>query len=157
MSAAPEQHAIVIRPIERRDMTALHQLMCSLADNENQREHLTVTPDRLAQTGAGEDPQWRGFVAEADGVLVGYATYTQDFHIWSGSLRFSLDDIYVRSENRSGGLGEKLMRRVFDEAQEVSAYVSWTVLPDNERAIAFYQRLGASYATIGKCSWRPEK
>ncbi|MEM9619493.1 MAG: GNAT family N-acetyltransferase [Pseudomonadota bacterium] len=156
MSAPPEQHAIVIRPIERRDMTALHQLMRALADKENQREHLTVTPDRLAQTGDGENPQWRGFLAESEGVLVGYATYTQDFHIWSGGLRFSLDDIYVRPENRSGGLGEKLMRRVFDEAQKVGAYVSWTVLPGNDRAIAFYQRLGASYTTIGKCSWRPE-
>ncbi|MEO1242943.1 MAG: GNAT family N-acetyltransferase [Pseudomonadota bacterium] len=156
MSEAPER-AVIIRPVERSDMQGLHQLMCSLADNESQREHLTVTPDRLAQTGVGENRQWRGFVAEADGVLVGYATYTQDFHIWSGSPRFSLDDIYVRPENRSGGLGEKLMRRVFDEAQEAGAYVSWTVLPDNERAIAFYQRLGASYATIGKCGWRPEK
>jgi len=135
-------------------MQALFELLCDLADNQNERALLTVTPQRLAETGAGDDPQWRGFIAETGGEAVGYATYTQDFHIWSGVPRITLDDIYVRSEFRSHGLGETLMRRVFERAAEIGAYVNWTVQPGNESAIEFYKRLGAEYRIIGKCGWR---
>ena len=143
-----------IRVIERRDITGLHQLMCGLADNENERHFLTVTPERLEETGFGDAPNWQGFIVEHEDGLVGYATYTQDFHIWSGSPRITLDDIYVDPSFRSHGLGEQLMRRIFEQAKATNAYVSWTVQPGNERAIAFYQRLGAQYRVIGKCGWR---
>ena len=143
-----------IRSAERADIAELYQLMCVLADNESERHFLTVTPEVLEQTGFGGDPKWHGFVADKGGALVGYATYTQDFHIWSGSPRISLDDIYVRPEFRRYGLGEKLMRRIFEQAKAINAYVSWTVQPGNDRAIAFYRRLGAEYNVIGKCGWR---
>ncbi len=151
---APNDTAFSIRAVERRDIPAMHALMCDLADNENERHFLTVTPERLEQTGFGDHPLWQGFVADHDGTLVGYTTYIQDFHIWSGSPRFSLDDIYVHPAFRSHGLGEQLMRRVFEQAKSVNAYVSWTVQQENQRAIAFYQRLGAEYRVIGKCGWR---
>ena len=143
-----------IRAIVRDDIAGLHQLMCGLADNENERHFLTVTPERLAQTGFGDSPSWQGFVVEHDRALVGYATFTRDFHIWSGRPRITLDDIYVDPAFRSHGLGEQLMRQVFEQAKSINAYVSWTVQPGNDRAIAFYQRLGAEYRVIGKCGWR---
>lgn len=151
---ASNEKTFSIRAIERRDITGLHQLMCGLADNENERHFLTVTPERLAETGFGETPSWQGFVVEHDNALVGYATFTQDFHIWSGSARITLDDIYVDPSFRSHGLGEKLMRQIFERAKSKKAYVSWSVQLGNERAIAFYQRLGAEYRVIGKCGWR---
>jgi len=144
-----------IRPIEARDVEVLYDLICALGDNQQERQFVTTTPARLAKTGFGDHPMWAGFIAETDGEPVGYATYTNDFHIWSGAPRMTIDDIFVRPDCRGSGLGERLMRAVFAIAKERGAYVNWTVQPENSRAIDFYQRLGATYQITGKCGWRP--
>jgi len=144
-----------IRSIEPRDIDAVFEMLCALADHEGEREFVTTSPARLAETGFGDNPKWRGFITEHENRAVAYATYTEDFHIWSGAQRITVDDIYVRSEFRRHGLGRKLMERVFSLARKADAYVSWNVQPGNERAIAFYEQLGASYNVVGKCGWRP--
>lgn len=146
---------VSIRPIEKRDVEQLLDLMRALADNQGEREYLIVTSAQLRESGFGAHPQWRGLFVEVEGEVAGYATYTQDFHLWSGAPRMSLDDLFVRPSFRSHGLGEKLMQAVFDQATKAGAYVSWTVQTENHRAIAFYERLGASAHVIGKCGWRP--
>ncbi|GJL92178.1 GNAT family N-acetyltransferase [Hyphococcus sp.] len=145
---------IKIRPIEFDDVAALFQMMQALADNQNERQFLTVDVERLRTTGFGDRPQWRGVFAIVENKPVGYATYTNDLHVWSGAPRIALDDIYVRPDFRSHGIGEKLMQAVFDEARKAGAYVSWSVQPGNYKAIAFYRRLGASVRITGKCGWR---
>lgn len=130
-------------------------MLCALADHEGEREFVSTSPVRLKETGFGEHPKWRGFIAETEYAAVAYATYTEDFHIWSGAPRIVIDDLYVRPEFRRAGLGRKLMERVFALARATGAFVSRTVQPDNERAIAFYRHLGARYVEIGKCGWRP--
>lgn len=146
---------LVIRPVVESDVETLRTLIAALAENENEQEYLTVSAEVLRKTGFGENPLWSGLMALFDSEAAGYATYTNDFHIWSGSPRMTLDDIFVRPEFRSLGIGEKLMNAVFDEARKTGAYVSWTVRTDNKKAIAFYERLGAHYRVIGKCGWRP--
>lgn len=148
---------IRIRPILEDDVEVLYSLICALAENQNERAFLTVTPDRLRETGFCNDPMWRGYIAEIKQEAVGYATYTEDFHIWSGAPRITLDDIFVRPDYRSYGLGERLMRQVFDIAQRHGASVNWTVQTSNSRAIEFYERLGAKYRVIGKCNWRADE
>ena len=147
--------AIAYRFIENRDVPALHAMMRALAKHEDSETHLTVTPSRLEEAGFDGVAQWRGFLAEASGRAIGYATYTEGFHLWSGGRRILLDDIYVDSDHRGAGVGERLMQLVFDIAGE-DAFVSWTVLPDNDRAIAFYKRLGAEVSLTGKCNWRKD-
>ncbi len=144
-----------IRSIEPRDIDAVFDMLCALADHEGEREFVTTSPARLKETGFGERPKWRGFIAEAESKAAAYATYTEDFHIWSGAPRIVIDDLYVQPGFRRYGLGHMLMKRVFALAEETGAFVSWTVQPDNERAIAFYRKLGARYVETGKCGWRP--
>lgn len=145
---------VEIRAIEADDVGALFAMMQALADNQNERQFLTVDTERLRETGFGEHPQWRGFFAVVNTEAVGYATYTNDLHVWSGAPRIALDDVYVQPEFRSHGIGESLMQAVFDEARKSGAYVSWSVQTDNHKAIAFYKRLGASVRITGKCGWR---
>ncbi|WDI32433.1 GNAT family N-acetyltransferase [Hyphococcus flavus] len=147
---------IYIRRIEESDVDELFTQMTALAENEGEQAHLTVTPAVLRQTGFRDAPSWSGFFALSGDKTAGYATYTHDFHVWTGSPRITLDDIYVRPECRGLGFGERLMSAVFDEAKKTGAYVNWTVRTDNKKAIAFYQRLGATYRVIGKCGWRAD-
>lgn len=143
-----------IRAIEPGDINAVFKMLCALADHEGEREFVTISPARLKETGFGEQPKWRGFMAVTENKPAAYATYTEDFHIWSGAPRIVIDDLYVQPEFRRCGLGRILMERVFALANETGAFVSWTVQPGNERAIAFYRQLGASYNDVGKCGWR---
>jgi ribosomal protein S18 acetylase RimI-like enzyme len=143
-----------IRLIESGDVDVLYKMICALGDNQNEREFVTTTPALLEKTGFSVPPMWAGLIVEIEGRAVGYATYTNDFHIWSGAPRITIDDIFVHPEYRSLGLGEKLMRRIFDVAEETDAFVSWTVQPENTKAIDFYKRLGAKYRVTGKCGWR---
>ncbi len=145
-----------IRVIEKRDIDVLFEMICELADHESEREFVTTTPARLTETGFGDNANWRGFIVEIDNHAVAYATYTEDFHIWSGAPRITIDDIYVRAEFRRHGLGRQLMEHVFELAGKANAFVSWTVQPGNDRAIAFYKQLGARYNVVGKCGWRPD-
>jgi len=128
-------------------------MMRALAAHEGSEAHLTVTPSRLEEAGFDKAAQWRGFLAEASGRAIGYATYTEGFHLWSGARRILLDDIYVDPDHRGVGVGKRLMQLVFDVAGD-DAFVSWTVLPDNDRAITFYKRLGAEVSLTSKCNWR---
>ena len=146
---------LYIRSIEEQDVDALFAMICELANHEGEREFVTTSSARLAETGFGNQARWRGFIAEADNRAVAYATYTEDFHIWSGAPRITIDDLYVQPEFRRCGLGRKLMECVFALAKETGAFVSWTVQPGNSRAITFYRQLGASYNDVGKCGWRP--
>ncbi len=154
MTPAALHLAIRVRPIEEGDVDELLAMMRALAEKEGEAAHLTVSPARLRETGFGDRPHWSGLFATIMGETVGYATCTRDFHLWSGAERITIDDVFVRPEFRGMGIGERLMTAIFDEARAKHALVNWTVQTDNERAIRFYQRLGASYRETGKCSWR---
>ena len=92
MTAPP----VSIRAIEEQDVDALFEMICELANHEGEREFVTTSSARLAETGFGKKAQWHGFIAEADNRAVAYATYTEDFHIWSGAPRITIDDLYVQ-------------------------------------------------------------
>ena len=145
-----------IREIEARDIDALYDMMCELADHEGQSTYLTTDKARLRQSGFGNHVQWRGLIAEGEGGPIGFATYTEGFHIWSGSARMRVDDVFVRDTYRSAGIGKKLMEAIFEIVDKTGGFVSWQVQPTNKRAISFYESLGAQYVGTGKCTWRPE-
>lgn len=144
-----------IKRIAENEVDTLFGFITALAIHEGEDQFLTVTPEELRNSGFGPNPKWSGFFAVIDGKPMGYATYTHDFHLWSGRPRITLDDLFVVAECRGRGAGEALMRAVFEVATETSAQVSWTVRPENKKAISFYKGLGAKYREIGKCFWTP--
>ncbi|WP_411816515.1 N-acetyltransferase family protein [Hyphococcus sp. DH-69] len=146
-----------IKRITEDDVDTLYELMKSLAQYEGLEKFLTVSPEDLRISGFGKEPSWSGLFAYLDDKVIGYATYAYAFHMWSGTQRINLDDLFVSAEYRGHGAGEALMRAVFEIAQSQSMQVSWTVRPDNSKAIKFYKRLGANYSNIGKCTWSPEQ
>ena len=142
-----------IRTIIKSDLEMLFTMMGALASHESETEYLVTSPERLAKTGFGDHPQWRGFIAEEGGLPLGYTTYTEGFHIWSNRREINLDDLFVREGARGKGVGEALMARVFALVENEDAFVSWMVQPGNDRALAFYKKLGVKIETLGKCYW----
>jgi len=87
------------------------------------------------------------WVVEQCGRLVGYATASQEFSTWDATSFLHLDCLYLREEARGTGLGRQLVLEIACLACHLGCVnVQWQTPEWNERAIRFYQRLGA----IGK-------
>lgn len=85
------------------------------------------------------------FVATDRGELVGYALYFYSYSSFLAKPTLYLEDLFVLEEHRKKGLGLALFLRCVDEAiNHECGRMEWAVLSWNEKAIAFYEKLGAS-------------
>jgi GNAT superfamily N-acetyltransferase len=88
----------------------------------------------------------------ADGAAVAYALGYETYSTWEGRGLY-LEDLYVRPEERSLGIGQQLITAVVQRALDHGcARLQWQCLEWNDRALAFYtQRVGATeFTTDGK-------
>ncbi|WP_461474434.1 GNAT family N-acetyltransferase [Microbacterium sp. HJ5] len=84
------------------------------------------------------------FVATAEGRPVGYATLTSDVATWTGERFGHLDCLFVDETARGAGVGRRLFDAVFERALVRGLdHLQWQTPSWNERATAFYERLGA--------------
>ena len=56
-----------------------------------------------------------------------------------------LEDIYIKPEFRQAGIGEQMLRKIAKIARSQNcSRIDFQVLKDNQKAINFYKKLGAS-------------
>lgn len=84
------------------------------------------------------------FVAEdADGRMLGFASFFFCYYSWSGKAIY-MDDLYVRADCRGNGIGTALLRAVHEYGKSNNCHKTrWQVSRWNEAAIGFYKSLGA--------------
>lgn len=145
---------ITPRDATRDDAEALFALIAAHADHHDQRQYLLADANTLRRDGFGDHPRFGALVIEIDGELIGYLTYTFNYSIWLAATYLNIDDVFVLPTHRGQGLGETLMRR----AREICAArgcprLRWEVRAENAAAIAFYERLGASFSAKGVFAW----
>lgn len=86
----------------------------------------------------------RLLVAEEGGRLVGYALYFYSYSSFVAKPTLYLEDLFVLEEYRKRGIGLILFRRCVDIAiSKGCGRMEWAVLTWNEKALRFYERLGA--------------
>ena len=133
-----------IRTATVEDVTAIHGLICDLADYEHARDQVKATTDQLRTALFGPSPAAFALVAESGGELVGFALYFLSFSTWEGVHGIYLEDLYVRPDHRGTGLGKALLTALAGIAVARGyARVEWWVLDWNTPSIEFYRRLGA--------------
>ena len=84
-------------------------------------------------------------LAAVDGALVGFITTDVERSppVFDQPDRLKIGDIYVRESHRGTGLARRLVDRAVERASDAScSEVSLDVDVDNERALAFYEKLG---------------
>ena len=90
------------------------------------------------------DKRIKLFVADEHGKLVGYALYFFTYSSFLARPTLYLEDLFVLADYRKGGVGFSLFRRCVDEAISTGCgRMEWAVLTWNQKAIDFYERLGA--------------
>ncbi len=86
--------------------------------------------------------------------LVGYALYFYSYSSFVAKPTLYLEDLFVLEDYRKRGVGFSLFRRCVDLAlAEGCGRMEWTVLTWNDKAIRFYEKLGARRMSDW-CSYR---
>ena len=110
----------------------------------------------LSGSDAGEGLS-RGWVVEADGRLVGFATVSLEVSTWHAARYLHLDCLFLREAWRGRGLGRRLLARAAAMALELGATsLQWQTPSWNEGAVRFYRRTGAHEAPKLRYTLSPE-
>ena len=137
--------SITIRRAVKEDCPRLLELIKELAVYEKAPEAVTVTLEHFTESGFGKDPIWWTFVAEENGVILGFALYYIRYSTWKGQAMY-LEDILVTESARGKGIGRLLFDRLIEEAKEKKFNrIIWQVLEWNEPAINFYKKYNAEF------------
>jgi len=125
------------------------QLIIDLATYEKEPESAQATPELLRKN-LFETPFAHALLAftgtaETAGEPIGLALYFFNYSTWTGRPGLYLEDLYVKPEYRSLGVGKAFFGQLGKIAQEKScARLDWAVLKWNQPSIDFYEkRLGA--------------
>lgn len=107
-------------------------------------DNATVTIDDLDRDLFGSDPWSSAVVAvQGDDALVGYTILCPTAKMQFGSRGMDIHHLFVKEESRGKGVGELLIQTSLDMArQRGCGYVTVGAHPKNERAQAFYRRVG---------------
>lgn len=132
-----------IRKAVEQDCPRLLELINELAVYEKAPDEVTVTLAEFVDAGFGQKPVWKAFVAENNGLIIGFALYYIRYSTWKG-CRLYLEDFIVTEEFRGKGVGKILFERVIKEAKTNNYNgMVWQVLDWNEPAINFYNKYNA--------------
>ncbi len=133
-----------IRIAKKEDCPRLLELVHELALYERAPQEVTVTLQEFEEAGFGRNLVWKAFVAEVDGVIVGFALYYIRYSTWKG-CRMYLEDLIVTESMRGKGIGKILFDTLITEAKELGfSGMVWQVLDWNEPAINFYKKYEAA-------------
>jgi GNAT superfamily N-acetyltransferase len=99
----------------------------------------------LLGTLIGDPKEGAVFIArDGDGSAVGVATLDWRWSASRGARIGHLEDLFVEPEARGGGIAEALIEACAQHCREQGApAMDWLTLPDNARARAVYERIGA--------------
>lgn len=133
-----------IAPLAQDEVPALLELIRELARFEKLENEVEATVGSLENAFFGAQPAAGALLARCDGEVAGYAIYFFTFSSFVGRAGIWLEDVYVRPEFRSRGLGRGLIEAVAKIGVERNCgRYEWTALNWNKHALDFYDRLGA--------------
>lgn len=139
----------MIREAVKEDCERILELIIELAVYENEPDAVTASLTHLVESGFGNKPIWKAFVAEHDGIVQGFALFYVRYSTWKGQMVY-LEDFYVAPNFRKFGMGKALFDHVIAYTKN-NGYVglTWQVLDWNQLAIDFY----AKYPTVFDKNW----
>tara|TARA_R110002012_G_scaffold20013_9_gene71318 strand:- start:1860 stop:2429 length:570 start_codon:yes stop_codon:yes gene_type:complete len=134
-----------IRPLKAGDVDGLALLTQELLafyglPARNQRSYMAhVMTSELFE----RDSNLKVLIAETSAGLQGFVAYTEVFALASCQRSFFIQDLFVTRRARASGVGASLMAELVRQAEECGVeQIDWTADPWNEKATAFYEKLG---------------
>lgn len=141
-SALRRSGTINTRRADSSDAVVVGRLIQLLAAYEGHADELQFSDSELRRALSGELPRLHVLLAERDGEVVGMATYTVDFAIWTGGDVVRVDDIFVTESARRKGVGTALFNALARICAALNMTARWEIEPANSSAQAFYRSIG---------------
>ena len=139
------KHAHTLRAAEPRDVPAIVGLIRELAEFENLSHLCQVDAESLAPHLFSDKPLVECVVGEVAGVVVAFALFFPNFSTFLAKPGLYLEDLYIQPAHRGNGLGKALLEHLAGLAIDRGCgRFEWCVLDWNERAIRFYEGMGAT-------------
>jgi GNAT superfamily N-acetyltransferase len=134
---------VEIRKARRADLKQFIGLVGGLARFERLEPPSAAGRRRLADDILKKKRINLFIAADRDG-LVGYALYFYTYSSFLAKPTFYLEDLFVLEKYRKRGIGFALFRKCVEEAMTKGCgRMEWAVLTWNQKALEFYERLGA--------------
>ncbi len=136
--------SIHIRLATKYDVPDILSFIKDLAEFEKLSHEVVATEEQLEKTLFGDRPVAEVLIAEWEGKKAGFALFFHSYSTFLAKPGIYLEDLFVRTEYRSRGIGEALLRELAKEAKKRNCgRLEWSVLDWNTRALKFYHALGA--------------
>lgn len=134
---------VVIRKGRRADANEFIGLVLALAKFEHLDPPSDAGRKRLVED-VFEKKRINLFVAAEGKRLLGYALYFYTYSSFLAKPSLYLEDLFVLEDQRKRGVGFALFKRCVEEAvAKRCGRMEWAVLTWNEKALRFYEKLGA--------------
>ena len=101
--------------------------------------------ERTFEECTGERAYAKGYILEHEGQAAGYALVSKTFSQEAGGYVYWLEELYIREQFRSKGLGSEFFAYVEQNKEPGVTRFRLEVEPDNIRAAALYERMGYKY------------
>ena len=133
-----------ISPATRADVPILLDLIRALADYEKLSSSVVATEESLRESLFGASPAAEAIIARVEDEPVGFALWFHNYSTFVGKRGLYLEDLFVKPEWRSKGIGRQLLAEVASVAvARDCGRMEWSVLDWNEPAIRTYRSIGA--------------
>lgn len=135
---------LIIEPATPDSTSGIVRLMHDFAAYEKLSAYCTITVEKLHDVMFGKNAFVNGVVANDGTQMIGYALFYKSFSSFRGQRGYFLEDLYVDSRYRGQGIGFKMLKAVVHAvSEERGERLDFLVLSWNEKAIRFYESLGA--------------
>ena len=135
---------IRIRKATEKDTPIIYSLIKEIAGYEKLSHEVTATEEKIRETLFGNKSYAEVIIAEYENEPVGQALFFHNYSTFLAQPGIYLEDLFVRPNFRSKGIGKALLKSLVKIAKERNCgRVEWVVLNWNKSAIDFYKSFGA--------------
>ncbi len=133
-----------IKPATINDVPLILSFIKELADYEKLLHEVVATEAVLTETLFGKQAHAEVVIGYYNQQPASFALFFHNFSTFLGRPGIYLEDLFVKPEYRSKGLGKQMLAYLAKLAQERNCgRLEWWVLDWNEPAINFYKSIGA--------------
>ena len=147
----------LVRDASPEDAAAIARLCAEFAEYLaalGEPKPRSISAEEVLRDGFGERPAFTSIVAEYEGRVVGYLLHHPGYDVVRGGRILIVIDLFVTADARRAGVGRALMEHARDTCRRSGNHaLVWAVHSRNRAAIAFYERLGATFSDDLLVTW----